>query len=225
VNVSRHASLGLAALGLVLIVGTDDTGASTGGNRMPEFDVVQAVKALSRNDSAGMEALARRITQGSHADLGKVVGLLHSGGEEDKIKAGGVLIAAGLPAYPSLVEGLKPDDPADLVWDLDLLCSLAMQSRQELTSRLEKLFDDKRPRPFPKPPEEVEEKPAPRRICDEAYLMYRRLLNTRESEEGYLVNRRIFLKQSDEDKDREIFFARKSRRFHDFMESDGPPGH
>ena len=78
---------------------------------------------------------------------------------------------------------------------------------------------------YPKPPEEVEEKPAPRRICDEAYLMYRRLLNTRESEEDYLVNRRIFLKQTDDDKDREIFFARKSRRFHDYMESDGPAGH
>ena len=191
---------------------------------MPEFDVVQAVQALKRNDSAGMQALARKIMQGSRADLAKVVTLLHSGSEDDKIKAGGVLIEAGLPAFPSLLDSLPQDRPEDLVWDLDLLADLAIQARQELTSRLEKMFADKRPRPMPKPPEEVEEKPIPRRVCDDAYLLYRRLLNTNETEDSYLVNKRLFLKQTDADKDREIFFAKKSRHFHDYAESPAEPG-
>ena len=70
----------------------------------------------------------------------------------------------------------------------------------------------------------MEEAPAARRVCDEAYLQLRRLLNPRESVERYHLNASAFLQLSTEEKENEIRKARKSRMFSELsgMDDESP---
>jgi len=59
----------------------------------------------------------------------------------------------------------------------------------------------------------TEEQPPVVRICDEAYLQLRRLVNLEESMDQYLLNSRAFLNLPEARKDEEIRKSRQSRAF------------
>ena len=59
----------------------------------------------------------------------------------------------------------------------------------------------------------VEEKPIPRRVCDEAYLMLRKLLSYKEDEESLMTNERLFLRMTNEEKDKEIERLKSSKEW------------
>jgi hypothetical protein len=58
-------------------------------------------------------------------------------------------------------------------------------------------------------------------VCDEAYLQLRRLMNTTESEDSYLLNESIYLQLDFDERDEEIIEAKVSGKWDRwFDESD-----
>jgi hypothetical protein len=72
-------------------------------------------------------------------------------------------------------------------------------------------MEDRRQAPPQQADAAMEEQPPPIRVCDEAYLQLRRLLNIEEGDPQYFLNARAFLNLGNAEKDAEIHRARKSR--------------
>ncbi|HQJ45742.1 MAG TPA: hypothetical protein PK195_03815, partial [Ignavibacteriaceae bacterium] len=63
-----------------------------------------------------------------------------------------------------------------------------------------------------------EEQPVPRRVCDEGYLMLRRLTAFKETEEELMINEKLFLNMTDDQKDKEIERIKSSKEWISLIE-------
>lgn len=185
---------------------------------MAEPSIAQQLKALRAGDDKAARALARSITAAGEAKLRELIAVLHGSDKTETGKAAGVLLEAELPAFPAVIEGLQAEPLDGLIWDIQLLGDLVLGARARLIEKLDALSEDQRDVPVGDGPSPRDEKPLPRRVCDEAYLILRRLVAHEPEDAGYL-NSRLFLKLSIEQKDQEIFFAKRERRFTRFDES------
>jgi len=104
------------------------------------------------------------------------------------------------------------------VWRLRSLVEGELQLRERLLSRLDPLLEDRTAVPMPPPPGDAEEPVLPRRVCDEAYLLVRHMLNPQEGPLTFQLNSREFLGMSDKEKNAEIEKARKTRTWTQFVE-------
>ncbi|MEO5619070.1 MAG: hypothetical protein ABIS67_14975, partial [Candidatus Eisenbacteria bacterium] len=118
---------------------------------------------------------------------------------------------------PAVLAGVAPEPLDALVWDIHLLGDMVLGARARLLEKLDALSEDQRNVPVGDGPSPRDEKPQPRRVCDEAYLIVRRLMSN-EPEEALYLNSRLFLNLSNEQRDQEIFFAKRERRFTRFDE-------
>jgi hypothetical protein len=95
------------------------------------------------------------------------------------------------------------------VWRVRTAVESELQLRDRTARRLDPGYDDRTPVPMPKLPGGMEEPVMPRRICDETYLLLRRMLNPQEKALAYTMNSRAFLALAEKERDREIENARK----------------
>ena len=95
------------------------------------------------------------------------------------------------------------------VWRLRTAVETELQLRERTVRHLDPGFDDRTPVPLPVVTGPTEEPPMPRRVCDETYLLLRRMLNPQEGPLTYTMNSRAFLALSESDRDAEIERARK----------------
>jgi len=179
---------------------------------MAEPTVADQLKGLKPGDDKGAAAMARAITTGAEGKIRELLAVIHGKDRAEAGKAAGVLLELELAAFAPALAGIQPEPVEGLVWDLRLLGDLVAGARAGLVEKLDALFEDKRDVPVGEGPAPRDEKPLPRRVCDEAYLIERRLLSG-EPEEALYLNSRLFLKLSNEKKDSEIFFAQRERRF------------
>ncbi len=182
-------------------------------------EVTAAIKELKYDDRDQLDSLALAIRERALKDTRKVVELLHSPVEEDVKKASAVLRGIGDVAMTPLVESLKADSPEQLVWELQKVVEIQLVNRARIVDWLNKMLDDKRPvKPAELPPY-VEERPLPRRVCDEAYLIMRRLFAL-EDDEAEMLNADAFLEMTDEDRDGEIGRARRTGKWTSLIEEE-----
>lgn len=105
-----------------------------------------------------------------------------------------------------------------LAWLLRVVVNAELRIRNVVVAKLDEMLDDKSNVPLPKDEEPIEEPPPPRRVCDEAYVLMRQLINFGETEETYYMNVEAFLNLSDNEKDVEIRKARDSRIWSQLIE-------
>jgi len=95
------------------------------------------------------------------------------------------------------------------VWRVRTAVETELQLRERTVRRLDAGFDDRTLVPMPPLPGGMEEPVIPRRVCDETYLLLRRMLNPQERPLAYTMNSRAFLALAEKERDREIESARK----------------
>jgi hypothetical protein len=171
------------------------------------------LRELGPEDDEELQKLGSAVSERSLKEPRAMVKALHSADEEDFLKAATVLLSMEDVALRPLLEALSPDVPERRVWDMQAIVDLQLKNRVRIAKALESMLDDKRPIPPPETPPSVEEKPIPRRVCDEAYMMLRKLLAFEETEEEQFFNADSFLNKSDVERDAEIRRARTSKRW------------
>jgi len=216
----RRISIGAALVMVALAACTSALSQSGGEKSMAQPKLSATLKGMSLEDDAGFQALARKIAADCDTQAHELVELAHAQPEAEAQKASAVLMALESHAFPALLAGVHAEDPKDYVWDAQTLTDILAESRRRLIALLDKMLDDKRDHPMPDLGPKVEEKFRPRRVCDEAYLLERTLLYPNESEDDRYMNARMFLKLSVADRDHEIFHARRTRKFGNFMNAE-----
>jgi hypothetical protein len=107
-----------------------------------------------------------------------------------------------------------------LIGDLELAVDAQLANRSRIVAALDGMLDDTTLLKTEKLSGHVEEQPVPTRVCDEAYMLLRRLL-AREDTEAVIFNRQAFLDMTDEERDAEIERLRTSHEWTVLIETDG----
>ncbi|HQJ46253.1 MAG TPA: hypothetical protein PK195_06400, partial [Ignavibacteriaceae bacterium] len=171
---------------------------------MENKNISSLLKEIKLTDNKKMDSLSKDISEESRKDAVELVKILHSGKEEEAQKAAMVLLSIGDLAFNPLLESLDTKNADNFVWEADVLISVYLNNRNKITSVLNSMLLDKRKLNDSEPQALMEEQPVPRRICDEGYLMLRRLTAFKETEEDLMINEKIFLNMTDDQKDKEI---------------------
>src|SRR5262249_13548662 len=188
-STNRAARRSLLAIGVVAtLTAASGPGTHDKGGNMKEDGVVPALQALSPEDEKGLDRLARTITAPCARDAGELIRLLRPNDTPDARKAGAELVRLGNHAFPALLDSLHRHAPEDYVWEAQLLTDIALDSRRQLIKELMQMLSDTRDVKMPEVPAHTEEKFKPRRVCDEAYLMLRKLLDTQSDEDAQYLN-------------------------------------
>lgn len=211
---NRTASLMGAVLvaALVMILFNDCVKNDTGGDRDMYKGIETSVRELDPNDEAQIDSLAKLIRDRSLKDVLKIVGMLRGEDEETADRAGYVLTELGnLPLHP-LLDSPDTEEPENAIWEMKQILAIHLEDRSRVVARLDELLLDKSPLPSPFPLGEVEEEPVERRVCDEAYLMMRKLLAF-EDEASTGANEDVYLDMSDDERDKEIERLKNTREW------------
>jgi hypothetical protein len=206
---------GIVLPGLILasiLTGCLSSPDSKGGARMPNKDITKLIREHNPEDEEGLENLATVITQESMKAPREVVTLLHTDNKVDFRKAAVVLLGLGDLALTPLMESLNPKSPEGYVWDMESIINIQIENRMKIAKVLDKMLLDKRSIKLPELPHE-EEAFIPRRVCDEAYLMLRRLLSFEDDEDEMFLNADTFLNMTENERDVEITRFKKSKRW------------
>ena len=183
-------------------------------------DLRDRLRALRPADDAGIAALARDLTRKALTDARALLELTRTGTEHERAvgeQVFGRLGAVGLLPLLDRTREAPPHEPRALVWDVQTLVDLQLDTRSRLIPLLNGALRDTRPIPPPDLPAWVEEPPIPRRVCDEAYLALRRLLAF-EPEEDADLEADLFLNLSDEERDAEIDRLRTTKAWTSLVE-------
>lgn len=165
-----------------------------------------AIESLNPNDNKKADSLAESIRGRAWEQTRQVVEMTKrkDPDEQSVQNARLILLSLGDVAMTPLLDSLPSDSPDKLVWALQAAVGLHREDQARIVKILNQLLADKRQLPPREKGPFTEEKIPDRRICDEAYLMMRRLL-AMEGEEENMVNARIFLySMSEDERDKEI---------------------
>ncbi len=156
------------------------------------------------DDVKALDSMTAAILEKSYKDPREVVGLAHSEDEGIRATASALLLSLGSLALSPLLDSAAVDIPEDYAWDMQTAVRLYLESRERIVKALEKMLTDSRPVAVGSPFSLKEEQAAPRRVCDEAYFLLRKLLALEENEEDRTSNRQAFLEMEDKERDAEI---------------------
>jgi hypothetical protein len=180
---------------------------------MADRPVAARIDEIDARDLAGLEQLSRELAEDGRRAAREVVAALHAGPAQGFSKPAWVLVNLGDLALTPLLDGLDAARPEQCVWDLGQALEIEIATRRRLAAALRGRLDDRRALALPEPRPPVEERPIPRRVCDEAYMQLRRLVSFEEDEDALLLNNGAFLRLGEAERDAEIARARTSRRW------------
>jgi hypothetical protein len=185
-------------------------------------DFTERLEKAAPGDTDALEALASQTLTTSR-DLPRLAARFWADPKltDRAAKAALVLAALEEQAILPLLESPADVDPKNAAWRNATLVEALIDLRLKTIKHLDAAMRDKRPVPLPPTSPHLEEKPPPRRICDHAYILARRLLNTDEPRGQSLINQKEFLAFPDEKKDAEITTYLKSRTWTQFTEDIG----
>jgi hypothetical protein len=209
----RIAGVGLYIAGVCTAYSCSGRSRSEREVVMDSREFLSAVKSLNVENDKQIDSLAGVIKKQAREHLSALIEMLHSGNAQDVRRARALILNLDDLPFQSLLDSPPPDSAGLLVWDLQTAVDIHMGDQSKLTQRLISLLDDKCSVPQPPVPPEVEEKPIPRRVCDEAYLMLRKMLSS-ESSEDFMANADIFIRDmTDRQRDRAIEEFKKTKQW------------
>ena len=165
---------------------------------------------LGPNDDEGLTALTQKVLEDSR-DAPNTAARLWKEGGRFAPQARQVL---GELEDVALVPVISQGDPAavqEVVWALRTMGAQTAELERKIVKYIDAHLGDARKMPVRTDLGPMEEKPPVVRVCDEAYLQMRRLLNVEESTQQYLANSRAFLNLPEDQKNEEIHKAKESR--------------
>jgi hypothetical protein len=177
---------------------------------MTREQFLERLVRLSATDEPGLSQLAKQVLDDAREAVRAAVDLW-SGNPAQSQKAAALLLELEELAFVPLTERPDPADARQRVWLLRTANKSHLEFRSKLIAMINRMMDDRRkpaPRPMPGPP--LEEGGSIPRVCDEAYLAHRRLLNFAETPDEYYLNERAFLDLPEAKRDEEIRNLRKT---------------
>jgi hypothetical protein len=123
----------------------------------------------------------------------------------------------GSAAYDPLMAGIDTVSPEDRLFVLEDLVEKHLQMRHDLAAKLDAQLDDKRVLDTAPPSPDMEQPPPPSRICDQAYLLLRRLTHVTENDFDGSAEAWQFRRLEEKQKDEAIAKARQSREWQTFL--------
>jgi hypothetical protein len=177
---------------------------------MTRDQVIEQLRGIDSKNVAGLDSMAHIMVEQGRVPARAAVALIGGPDASMSQKAGYLLGHMDDLAIVPLLEAPEPKDVFDRLWAMETLVSAQLDLRKRIVSRLDAMLADKTNVPW-RTNQVVEEKVQPSRVCDEAYLLMRRLLNTNEDRNQHMYDRRAFLRLPEKDRDAEITKARKSR--------------
>jgi len=181
--------------------------AKKGGASMTEDELIESLRNLDPDNRPAMDAFVKKVVRESRAPARIAVANLSA--SDPKVAAAAVALTVYLKdiAIVPLLEAPEPAAADDRVSRIETVVDAQVELREKITARLTKMLDDKAPVPI-NTDRRAEVAPPPRRVCDDAYVLLRRLLNPAEGEEEQLFTAKAFLLLPDDRKDAEILKAR-----------------
>ena len=208
----------LAAIGYVLLASHARASQTTKGEKtVSQNELIDALRKLDPDQETAVDALSKRFIEEARAPARAAVSMLNDHDPKMSARAAAVVTNIEDLAIVPMVESPAPSAPADKVWNMDVALSAHLGVRAKVAARLNAMLADKTKIPWGKvgPGEGA---PPPSRVCDEAYLMMRRLLNASEDKIQFVHERKAFLALSNAEKDSEILKAQKSHAWTNFTE-------
>lgn len=184
-----------------------------------EREFLRGLMNIPAGDDEKLERVGRALLAESRENGQRAVALWRSAGAEVADRMRGVLVEMAEQTILPLLKAVPMQEPRDTVWLLRRATEQFLDLRTAVRDRLIGLLDDHTLVPLAprRGPSEVD--PPPVRICDEAYLQLRRILNLGESVEDKVVNSDVFLSQLDfAERSIEIERFKKSGEFRNFVE-------
>jgi len=166
--------------------------------------------AAARDEDAESE-LATKLREQAQLPGSTLVELWQGPDEELSERALGAMIDLGASSIVPLLATEGGLEPADRVQALQLSVEAELALRQRVLKALDAMLDDRRPLPG-RPQLAPTERAAPeKRVCDEAYLLIRKLVHFGEDELDAIVDGDAFLSLPDEQRDAAIAEARRTQ--------------
>jgi hypothetical protein len=187
-------------------------------------EAIKQLRTLKRHEWDKLEALTREIADQSRAPLEAVGGIWASQTGDERRKAARVLRALeelGIRAWLNQFGRVSATDRLEAA---EAVIESYRSVQQRVTEILRPLLDDRTNVPQAAPPEPVEEKRPPTRVCDEAYLLLRQLLKADERQMVALESERAFLHQTDPERDRTIKRYRDKQEWAELLEDRDSKG-
>lgn len=177
-----------------------------------EGDMETALRQLDYTKPQQVKELGDRIREQGYRRVHQLLEWHHSADKEMSRRADAVLIELG-PLPFGVLSDATSDQPAQLVWEMQLMTDVHLQQRQWLSQKLDDMLGDTTALPQEDLSSAFEESaPPPRRVCDEAYLMLRHVL-AGEGDERFMINSDGFLNLTAEERDEEIKRVRETREW------------
>lgn len=202
---------GLALNGFLAIpVNADSNQTYKGDKCMTSTELVEALRQAHPTQRSAIDSLSRNVAEQALAPIRAVVTLLNDPDPKMSDKAARLISGIGDLAIVPLLESPEPRTVSDKLWNIETVLTAHLVVRERIVARLDSILADKTLITWGTVGP-VEEKPQPSRVCDEAYLMMRRLLNPKEGTMESIHESKAFLALTDKEKDAEILKAKKSR--------------
>ena len=170
---------------------------------MTPDELTTALQEMSPGRIAEQNALAGRVLEQVGELPTRATELVAS---DDRAVAGNArdLVGALEELAVRAVLGASPAaTTTEAAWRVRTAAAAAIALRARVAGHLRSLLHDHRLVPLPAGLEGLAHAP-PARMCDEAYVALRELINLDESRSAFTLDRRAFLRQSDQEKDAEI---------------------
>jgi hypothetical protein len=178
---------------------------------MTRQEFLERLSKLNAEDSAGLTALGQDLIHEEREIPSFAVELLRQANPDTSNKA---MITLGeieefgiVPLFDSTPE-LATERA---LWALRTVGAKLVNLQRRAVRSIDRALDDHRQAPAGQAKPALEEQPPPVRVCDEAYLQMRRLLNIEEGDDQYFLHAHAFLNLKTAEKDAEILKARKAR--------------
>ena len=180
--------------------------------------IEKAIKKLDIQNDKELTRIAQSIMEESWRDPRRVVNILHYANKIESKKAALILLSIDELAMTPLLDTIEKKSTEKYVWDMDTVVSIQLRKRSQILKILDDMLLDMRYVDEPEEPIEIEDTAPSRRVCDEAYIIARRLFAYEENEEDLSANIELFLDMSDEDRDIEIDRFKKTRKWTSLLE-------
>jgi hypothetical protein len=189
---------------------------------MEESHYLRELHGLDPDDLDAVERLLKRLKDDARHLPRMSVRLWAEGEPDEQRKAAEIVFQLEelvIEATLSEQETLESDRKLQL---LGLAVEEQLDVRSGLVSVLSQLLEDKTILHIPEPASDLdeEEEPEERRVCDQAYLLLRRLLNTEEDEGEHALSSSDFLELEERERDGEIRKAISSKTWTIWFEED-----
>ncbi len=187
---------------------------------MTQSELVEALRHISPNQQAELGTLSKNVVRDSRALPRAAAAHLSDPDANVASNSMSLLIDIEDVATVPLLEAPEPPEAYDRVARMTIVVDSQLEVRNRIVDRLKKMLGDKRPLNYKRMPR-VEETPPESRVCDEAYVLLRRLLNTSEDQEKQAINTRLFLRLAEARRDIEIRKAENLETWSDFAGGGG----